>query len=154
MPAEVQTELIDRAGGNPLYAEEFVRMVEELGSPAGPPESVQGIIAARLDALPLEEKILLQDAAVSGKVFWLGTVERIGGVDRSSAEEALHSLGRKEFVRREARSSVTDQAQYVFRHTSSVTLRTRRFRGRREPRSTWPRPSGPNRSGAPTITQS
>ena len=117
LPAEVQTELIDRAGGNPLYAEEFVRMVEELGLPAGLPESVQGIIAARLDALPLEEKILLQNAAVSGKVFWLGTVERIGGVDRSSAEKALHSLGRKEFVRREARSSVMDQAQYVFRHT-------------------------------------
>jgi predicted ATPase/class 3 adenylate cyclase len=115
--ADVQSDLIERAGGNPLYAEEFVRMVGEIGSPAGLPESVQGIIAARLDALPVEEKVLLQDAAVSGKVFWLGTVERIGAVDPSAAEEALHSLGRKEFVRREARSSVADQAQYVFRHS-------------------------------------
>jgi predicted ATPase len=117
LAADVQGDLIDRAGGNPLYAEEFVRMVGEIGSPAGLPESVQGIIAARLDALPVDEKILLQDAAVSGKVFWLGAVERIGGVERASAEEALHSLGRKEFVRREARSSVADQAQYVFRHS-------------------------------------
>ena len=40
------------------------------------PETVQGIIAARLDALPPDEKQLLQDAAVLGKVFWLGARQR------------------------------------------------------------------------------
>jgi class 3 adenylate cyclase/tetratricopeptide (TPR) repeat protein len=119
LPADVQTTLIERAGGNPLYAEEFARMVE-LGNGEETeirlPESVQGIIAARLDAVPLEEKLLLQDAAVVGKVFWLGAVERIGQLDRTEAEHLLHSLERKEFVRRERRSSVGDESQYLFRH--------------------------------------
>jgi class 3 adenylate cyclase/tetratricopeptide (TPR) repeat protein len=119
LPADLQTTLIERAGGNPLYAEEFARMVEELGeSGAGLrlPESVQGIIAARLDALPTEEKLLLQDAAVVGKVFWLGALERIGSRDRREAELLLHRLERKEFVRRERRSSVGEEGQYLFSH--------------------------------------
>ena len=43
------------------------------------PETVQGIIAARLDALSAEEKALIQDAAVVGKVFWVGALAAIGG---------------------------------------------------------------------------
>ena len=84
--AEVQETLLARAGGNPLYAEEFVRMLAERRPGRGAAaETVQGLIAARLDALPAEEKALLQDAAVLGKVFWLGAaaalaeVERLGG---------------------------------------------------------------------------
>jgi class 3 adenylate cyclase/tetratricopeptide (TPR) repeat protein len=119
LPADLQTTLIERAGGNPLYAEEFARMVDELGEDGSGlrlPESVQGIIAARLDALPTEEKLLLQDAAVVGKVFWLGALERIGSRDRREAELLLHRLERKEFVRRERRSSVGEEGQYVFSH--------------------------------------
>src|SRR5207247_2329535 len=68
LPADVQTTLLERAGGNPLYAEEFVRMVAERGTEELElPESVQGIIAARLDALPADDKELLQHAAVIGK---------------------------------------------------------------------------------------
>jgi tetratricopeptide (TPR) repeat protein len=119
LPADLQTTLIERAGGNPLYAEEFARMVDELGEDGTGlrlPESVQGIIAARLDALPIEEKLLLQDASVVGKVFWLGPLERIGHRDRREAELLLHRLERKEFVRRERRSSVGEESQYVFSH--------------------------------------
>jgi class 3 adenylate cyclase/tetratricopeptide (TPR) repeat protein len=119
LPADLQATLIERAGGNPLYAEEFARMVEELGDDGSGlrlPESVQGIIAARLDALPVDEKLLLQDAAVVGKVFWLGALERIGGRDRREAELLLHRLERKEFVRRERRSTVGEESQYVFSH--------------------------------------
>src|SRR5437773_3671288 len=73
LPAETQADLLERAGGNPLYAEQYVRMLAERepGEELLLPETVQGIIAARLDALPLEQKRLLQDAAVVGKVFWL-----------------------------------------------------------------------------------
>jgi len=119
LPAEMQATLIERAGGNPLYAEEFARMVDEVaedGSGLPLPGSVQGLIAARLDALPIEEKLLLQDAAVVGKVFWLGALERIGGRERREAELLLHRLERKEFVRRERRSSVGEESQYVFSH--------------------------------------
>jgi class 3 adenylate cyclase/tetratricopeptide (TPR) repeat protein len=119
LPADVQSTLLERAGGNPLYAEEFARMFAELGPRDGEtklPESVQGIIAARLDGLPVAEKLLLQDAAVVGKVFWLGAVARVGGRDRAEAEQCLHALERKEFVRRERRSSVGDESEYAFRH--------------------------------------
>jgi class 3 adenylate cyclase/tetratricopeptide (TPR) repeat protein len=121
LPAETQTALLQRAGGNPLYAEEFVRMVADRGISGGDgelplPESVQGIVAARLDALPDEEKALLQDAAVIGKVFWLGAAAEMGGCERSSAQELLHRLERKEFVRRERRSSVADETEYAFGH--------------------------------------
>ena len=121
LPAETQTALLQRAGGNPLYAEEFVRMVtdRELVTGEGElplPESVQGIVAARLDALPEDEKTLLQDASVLGKVFWLGAAAEIGSMERGAAEEALHRLERKEFVRRERRPSVAGEREYVFGH--------------------------------------
>jgi class 3 adenylate cyclase len=117
LPAEKQTELLVRAGGNPLYAEQFARLLAESGGEELPlPENVQGIIAARLDGLPAEEKLLLQDASVLGKVFWLGAVAAVGGLDRQAAEERLHALARKEFVRRERRSSVGGEDEYAFRH--------------------------------------
>jgi DNA-binding SARP family transcriptional activator len=110
------TELLARVGGNPLYAEQYARALLERGSLDAPPETVQGIIAARLDALPDEEKWLLQDGSVIGTVFWLGAVEALDGYPRSRAEELLRGLGRKEFVRSVRRSSVAGEAEYTFRH--------------------------------------
>jgi tetratricopeptide (TPR) repeat protein len=109
---------LERAGGNPLYAEQFVRMLEERGDLAASalPETVQGIIAARLDALPADEKRLLQSAAVVGKVFWMGSLEAVGAFQRAAAERHLHALERKDFVRRARRSSVGDEAEYAFLH--------------------------------------
>src|SRR5262249_13936403 len=78
------------------------------------PDSVQGIIAARLDLLPLEEKELLRDAAVLGKVFWLGGL--VNGRSRGHAEEYLQVLEGEGLVRPAARSSVADEAEYSFSH--------------------------------------
>ena len=119
MPAELQAPLLARAGGNPLYAEEYARMVSERGvAPADGalPETVQGIVAARLDALSPEDKALIQDAAVLGKVFWSGALAAMSGLPRWTVEESLHRLERKEFVRRERRSSVATETEYAFRH--------------------------------------
>ncbi len=116
LPAETQAELLARAGGNPLYAEEFSRLVAEGRRPDQLPEGIQGLIAARLDALPDDEKMLLQDAAVVGRTFWLGAAAAIGSTTRWAAEERLHALERKEFVRRERRSAVAGETEYVFRH--------------------------------------
>jgi class 3 adenylate cyclase/tetratricopeptide (TPR) repeat protein len=117
LDADTQRDLVARAGGNPLYAEEFVRMLRD-GRLASEhlPETVQGIIAARLDALSAEEKVLLQDAAILGKVFWSGALAAIGGVPRPTVEERLHALERKEFIRGERRSSVAGEGEYAFRH--------------------------------------
>jgi class 3 adenylate cyclase/tetratricopeptide (TPR) repeat protein len=119
LPAELQSTLLARAGGNPLYAEEFARLIEERrdgDEGVALPESVQGIIAARIDALPPEEKELLQDAAVIGKVVWVGTVAAMADTPRWTVEERLHALERKEFVRREQRSTVESETEYAFRH--------------------------------------
>src|SRR6266545_1270881 len=119
LPAESQAALLSRAGGNPLYAEQYARMFAERreGAELPLPETIQGIVAARLDGVAAEEKALLQDASVLGKVFWSGALASIGGVDRFSVGERLHTLERKEFVRRERRSSVADEEEYSFGHT-------------------------------------
>jgi predicted ATPase/class 3 adenylate cyclase len=120
LPAEVQQTLVDRAGGNPLYAEEFARLLAEQGAGFDAaqrlPETVQGIIAARLDGLPGTEKVLLQDAAVVGKVLWLGAVCRVGNVERAEGEQRLHALERKEFLRLVRHASVEGETEYEFRH--------------------------------------
>jgi len=110
LAAETQSVLLDRAGGNPLYAEQFVRMLAERGSAEelALPETVQGIIAARLDSLAPDEKALLQDAAVIGKVFWLGALE--------ATEQQLQPLRQKEFVQRARRSSVEGETEFAFKH--------------------------------------
>ncbi len=112
----VRQALLDRAQGNPLYAEEFARLLAEGGRLDELPDSVQGIIAARLDGLSRTEKELLQDAAVVGKVFWSGALTSMRRLPREDVEQALHALERKEFVRRDRRSSVAGETEYAFRH--------------------------------------
>src|SRR5262249_28074903 len=82
VPAGLRETLLARADRNPLYAEEFVRMLVERGllvqenggwtlheTELPLPDSVQGIIAARLDALAGEEKALVHAASVVGRTF-------------------------------------------------------------------------------------
>jgi class 3 adenylate cyclase len=110
-------ELLGRAGGNPLYAQEYVRMVVERGADASAlPESVQGIIAARLDALSAEEKSLLQDAAVVGRTSWLGAVCVLGERERAAAEGLAFRLERKQLLRRTRQSSVAGEIELSFAH--------------------------------------
>jgi len=127
LPAETQAALLERCGGNPLYAEEFIRMLTDRGILTGQgslagdgeipvPETVQALIAARLDTLPTDRKALLHDAAVMGKVFWAGAVASMGGVDVERARVALHELARKELVRPARMSSVENQTEYAFWH--------------------------------------
>jgi class 3 adenylate cyclase len=110
--------LLDRVGGNPLYAEQFALLLgeREATEELSLPETVQGIIAARLDTLAPADKRFLQSAAVFGKVFWEGSVLAVGGVDGAAATATLHGLERKEFVQRARRSSVEGEREYAFRH--------------------------------------
>jgi class 3 adenylate cyclase/tetratricopeptide (TPR) repeat protein len=118
LPAEMQQALLDRAGGNPLYAEQFARLFLERGSVEDLPlpENVHGIIAARLDAVSDEEKRVLQDAAVLGKVFWSGGLASLTSLAADTLADVLHSLERKGFVRRERRSAVAGETELAFRH--------------------------------------
>jgi DNA-binding SARP family transcriptional activator/class 3 adenylate cyclase len=112
----LQKALLARTAGNPLYVEQFARMYTEIGSVERLPETVHGIIAARLDGLAPQEKALLEDAAVVGNVFWSGAIESIGAVARRHSEELLVALERKEFVQAARRSSVAGDSEYAFRH--------------------------------------
>ncbi|HEV3398760.1 MAG TPA: adenylate/guanylate cyclase domain-containing protein [Actinomycetes bacterium] len=127
LPAEVHSVLLERAGGNPLYAEEFVRLLtdRDLITPHGdlvsasdlpPPETVQALIAARLDTLAPQHKTLLQCAAVFGKVFWLGAVAAMGAVEEEEARSGLAQLQRKELIRAARLSAVEGELEYSFWH--------------------------------------
>jgi class 3 adenylate cyclase/tetratricopeptide (TPR) repeat protein len=114
LPAETQQALLERADGNPLYAEQFAQLYLERGSAEELPlpETLQGIVAARLDGLSSEEKAVLQDASVVGKVFWTGALRRDDGI----ATPLLHSLERKGFLTRQRRSSVESEGEWAFAH--------------------------------------
>ena len=127
LPAETQQLLLERAGGNPLYAEEFVRMLRDRGlldehgtlradADVPFPDSIHALIAARLDTLPQDRKQLLQDAAVLGKVFWAGSLVAMGEREPREVEIALHELARKELVRPARQSSMEGEAEYGFWH--------------------------------------
>src|SRR4051812_45371939 len=109
LDADAQQAVLQRAEGNPLYAEEYARMLAENEGDLALPETVQGLIAARVDGLTPDEKSLLQDASVIGKVFWPGA---LAGAD----DHVIHALERKEFIRRDRRSSIARETQYAFLH--------------------------------------
>ena len=114
LPAETQQALLERAEGNPLYAEQFAHLYLERGSTGDLPlpETLQGIVAARLDGLSGDEKSALQEAAVMGKVFWTGALR----TSSRDAELLLHALERKGFLTRQRRSSLEGESEWSFAH--------------------------------------
>ena len=130
IPAELQQPILHRAGGNPLYAEEFVRLLKDKdllvrkgsswelreGVEVPFPASIQALIAARLDTLGREPKSILADAAVIGKVFWAGAIAQMGGRDPTEVTDTLRMLSRKELVRPSRHSSIEGEAEYSFWH--------------------------------------
>ena len=81
------------------------------------PDSIQTLIAARLDTLPPEGRAVLQDAAVVGTVFWSGALFAIDGRDPAATEATLGELARRAFIRAASRSSVAGEGEYAFWHT-------------------------------------
>ena len=124
LPAELQRAIVDRAGGNPLYAEEVVRLLRDRGLLDDPdaladlplPETIQALIASRLDTLSPERKSLLQDASVLGKVFWSGAVAAVGGTPHEQVAVGLHELERRELVRQSRTSAVEGERELAFWH--------------------------------------
>lgn len=130
VPAELIEAVLERSGGNPLYAEEFIRMLEDrsllrregrtlslaLDGDLPLPESVAALVAARLDTLSAERKALLQDAAVIGRIFWTGALQEMGEREARSVMDDLGELARKELVRRSRSSSVQGDSEYAFWH--------------------------------------
>jgi class 3 adenylate cyclase len=107
----------DMAEGNPLFIEQLAATVAErpAGTAEALPTTIRGIVAARLDALPPGERSVLLSAAVMGKVFWRGPVERVAE-DAATLGDTLAALERRDLIRREAVSAIAGEEQYSFRH--------------------------------------
>ncbi|HKQ60140.1 MAG TPA: AAA family ATPase [Candidatus Polarisedimenticolaceae bacterium] len=120
--------LAARTGGNPLFLEESVRSLAETGALAGEraayrltrpveaaqvPATVQAILAARIDRLPVEDKRLLQAAAVIGKDVPFSLLRAIAGLGEDGLQQGLAQLQAAEFLY-EAR--LFPDLEYTFKH--------------------------------------
>ena len=118
-PASLPQDALDRAEGNPLFVEETIRMLIESGSGNGSadrvPDTLQALIAARIDHLDPAAKTLLQRGAVVGRVFWRGALEHLAP-DIEGHEALIDDLLQREFLLREPRSSISGEVAYRFKH--------------------------------------
>jgi class 3 adenylate cyclase len=126
-PDRVRTLVVERAEGNPFFVEEVLGSLIDAGVlersnggwrthelPAGfeIPDSVQAVIAARIDLLGEAEKAALQAAAVIGRTFWTGPVyELVEGFHPD-----LRALESRDFVLQRSGSSLEGEIEYVFKH--------------------------------------
>jgi class 3 adenylate cyclase/tetratricopeptide (TPR) repeat protein len=109
--------VLDKSEGNPLFVEETVRMLSEAngGGIERIPDTLQALIAARIDHLPPGEKELLQGAAVMGRIFWKGALAELV-LEGTDIDPLLEDLHRREIVLPETRSSISGQDAFKFKH--------------------------------------
>lgn len=123
LDADIQRAILERAGGNPLYVTEFVRLADDMGVVTDAsmiaemplPTSVQALVAGRLDRLGADEKSVLQAASVVGKVFWTGALKLLRPT--LTSDEVLRGLIRRELIRPVRDSSMHGQQEYLFNHS-------------------------------------
>ncbi|GIH11644.1 hypothetical protein Rhe02_97110 [Rhizocola hellebori] len=129
-PEEDMAPLVQLAGGNPLYAHEFVRMLVERGElrPMGEqwtlsdqnrttmPQTVQAVIANRLDLLDPTDRAVLQAAAVVGTQFWPGAVAAALSTSTDVVVRSLQRLQQRDLVTEHSASVMAGQLEYGFRH--------------------------------------
>lgn len=126
-PVAVQELVVARAEGNPFFVEELLATLIDRGLlarhnggwacadlPPGftIPDTVQAVLAARIDLLPADEKAALQAASVIGRIFWTGPVyELLGG-----ARPDFGLLEERDFCRRRAASTLPAEREYAIKH--------------------------------------
>ncbi|WP_437670775.1 protein kinase domain-containing protein [Sorangium sp. So ce131] len=136
-PAVVRT-LADRAEGHPLTLAETLHLLVDAGviEPRGEepwaireeqlgelalalPTTVQGIVQARLDRLEAEPRSMLAQAAVVGRTFWEGALERLqrpepGGAPEAAPAELLAQLRHRQLIRPRESAMFPGEREYVF----------------------------------------
>ncbi len=129
LPPATTRSIIERADGIPLYAVETIRMllsdgrlrevdghyepIGELGELAVP-ETLQALIAARLDGLGASDRSLLQDAAVLGQRFTLAGLAAVSGEEPAALESRLHDLQKLELIDRDVDPRSPERGMYGF----------------------------------------
>jgi predicted ATPase/class 3 adenylate cyclase len=117
--AGVRRILLEKTEGNPLFLEETVRMLAENGGGSAEqiPDTVQALIAARIDRLGPHARTTLQRAAVIGRIFWRGAIAHLSpDLERQDIECVLDDLLLRDFVAREPRSTISGEDAYRFKH--------------------------------------
>ena len=116
LSSDLRADVLDKAEGNPLFVEETVRMLAEGADGLAPiPDTVQALIAARIDGLPRPAKLALQRAGVVGRVFWRGALATLSA-SGDDVDAALEELLRRDFVLREPHSSISGEEAFRFKH--------------------------------------
>jgi class 3 adenylate cyclase/tetratricopeptide (TPR) repeat protein len=128
---EIGVRVSEAAEGNPLFAEEVVRMLKDDGElveldgrwttrgdvELRVPPSISALLAARLDRLDPAERIVLQCASVIGKEFWWGAVGELAPHDfRGQVAPQLHSLVRKRLIEPGGSSALVGEDSFRFSH--------------------------------------
>ena len=115
--AKTRRALLDKTGGNPLFLEEVMLNVAECGEERAVeeiPDTVQALIAARIDRLQPASKSVLQRASVIGRSFWSGAVEYLA--EEEDASDAIENLLLRDLVVGESRSTLKNETAYRFKH--------------------------------------
>ncbi len=123
IPDEVASRILAPAEGNPFFLEEMLAMLVEQGAIeerygrwveadrlaiTSVPDSIHGVIAARLDLLESRERDALRRCSVMGRVFWPSAVE----VD----DDLVASLGRRAIVSEQLESAFSGRREFMFKH--------------------------------------
>jgi tetratricopeptide (TPR) repeat protein len=118
LPETCRAEILEVTEGNPLFVEETIRMLAEGATDVltGIPNTLQALIGARIDHLPVGAKTLLQRASVIGRIFWEGAVVHLTPDLDGEFESILDDLLLREFILPESRSSISHERAYRFKH--------------------------------------
>jgi len=122
-------QIIATADGNPLFVEEIVNRLVEAGTlelqgrewrsagSAGSitiPDTIQSLLAARIDALGEAERRVVREAAVVGRVFWEEPLSAAVGAEEIAAP--MNELERRGLISMRPTSSLAGQVEYIFKH--------------------------------------
>jgi predicted ATPase/class 3 adenylate cyclase len=128
---ELRDRILDRAGGNPLFVEEIVRGLIELGvlkrdgqhwriaagaAAAGIPDTIQAMLLSRVDRLPPVARRLAQEAAVIGPRFDTSLLKAVTA-DPAGLEAALELLCDAEIIQEVAGTGSMSSQGYRFTQT-------------------------------------
>jgi class 3 adenylate cyclase/tetratricopeptide (TPR) repeat protein len=116
LPLDTETVLA-KTEGNPLFVEETVRMLVERppGAAERIPDTLQALIAARIDRLPAAPRVVLQRASVMGRIFMAGALAKLTP-ELDDVGDAVDDLLLRDLVVREARATISGEQAYKFKH--------------------------------------
>jgi predicted ATPase len=127
---DIRSRILARAEGNPFFLEEILRQLIDEGRIARNhgrwratealehvdlPDTVQGVLAARIDLLRPSEKRTLQQASVVGRIFWRGAVAALLDDDQA-VDPDLRRLEERELVATRLSSSMAGEEELAFSH--------------------------------------